>query len=70
MKVHGQVIKVACKRCGVKMLKWERIPTELDILHPYPSDRICGRCLTDEDVAFSREIEGIIVRKKRRNNEK
>ena len=70
MKSDGQVIKVSCKRCGAAMLKWKRIPAELDILHPYPSDKICGRCLTDQDVAISRKIEGITVSKGRRNNGK
>lgn len=46
----GKVILVSCKRCDVLMLKYQRIPIELDITNPFPFDRVCGHCLTQKEV--------------------
>ena len=52
MREKGQPITVNCKRCGVKMLKWQR-PREDGKAHPYPFDSICGRCITPKEIASS-----------------
>jgi len=49
MKEKGQVIVVNCKRCGVKMAKWQRSAEE-EAEHPFPFDGICGRCITQEEI--------------------
>ena len=61
MQDKGQLIRVNCKRCGFKMLKWERIPRELEIMFPYPFDKICGRCLTRQEVDFWKNTGGLIM---------
>lgn len=61
MQDKGQIIRVNCKRCGFKMLKWERIPRELDAIHPYPFDKICGHCLTKQEVDFWKKTGGLIM---------
>lgn len=61
IKDKGQIIRTTCKRCGVVMLKWERWPLELEITHPYPFDRVCGRCLTQQEVDFRRKTGGLIM---------
>ncbi len=48
----GRVILVSCKRCDRLMFKWQRFPIELDVTHPFPFDRVCGRCLTQQEVDF------------------
>lgn len=61
MKDKGQIIRVKCKRCGKMMLKWERWPIELETVYPYPFDRICGRCLTQQEVDFYKKTGGLIM---------
>jgi ribosomal protein S27AE len=41
------VVIVNCKRCGVKMAKWQRSPED-EASKPFPFDSICGRCITTE----------------------
>lgn len=43
------------------MLKWERFPPELEVLYPYTFDKICGYCLTKEEVDFNRNTGGLIM---------
>jgi hypothetical protein len=61
VKEEGQIIRTNCKRCGVAMLKWERQPRELETTHPYPFDRVCGRCLTEQEVDFYKKTGGMIM---------
>jgi hypothetical protein len=48
LKEKGQVIVVNCKRCGRKMPNWQR-SAELEASHPFPFDRICGLCITEDE---------------------
>jgi hypothetical protein len=61
MQDKGQIIRINCKRCGEKMLKWERNPRELETMFPYPFDKICGRCLTKQEVDFWKNTGGLIM---------
>jgi hypothetical protein len=57
----GQVIRINCKRCGVVMAKWERRPQELETIYPYPFDKVCGHCLTKQEVDFYKKTGGLIM---------
>jgi len=61
VKASGQTIRTNCKRCSVEMLKWERQPRELETTHPFPFDRVCGRCLTQQEVDFHWKTGGVIM---------
>lgn len=49
MREKGQSIAINCKRCGVKMAKWQR-SKEDEEAHPFPFDSICGQCITQKEV--------------------
>lgn len=49
-KDKGQIIRTNCKRCGARMLKWERWTKELETTNPYPFEGVCGHCLTQREV--------------------
>jgi len=61
IKDKGQIIRTTCKRCWVMMLKWERWPRELEVQFPYPFDRICGHCLTKQEVDFYKKTRGLTM---------
>ena len=42
------------------MAKWER-PSELETKYPYTFDKICGHCLTKEEIDLNRNTGGLIM---------
>ena len=68
MQDQGQVIRVNCKRCGGIMAKWERTPLTpgvLDVTYPFPFDKVCGRCLTKQDVDFYKRTGGMVMKQEK-----
>jgi len=48
--IKSKTIITTCKRCGNRMLKYQR-PPEIEAGNPFPFDRVCGHCLLPAEVA-------------------